>query len=293
MDDIDESNYAIIYCRVSTTMQAENGMGIDMQLRECEKWCYRNDMKIKAVFSDEAKTGKKVDDSLIKKSQSLKSLDIDPSNYKLGKDDPDYIDDINLSKIEGISHRTEFKESLKLTKKGDMFICYSLTRLARNLEIALQVYTYLTNKKVFLCAVKDNIDMRNKNSKMQFSMLSIFAELEGDLIRDRVQSSMDLKKERGEFVGAVPYGYKLDGGPGGPIVQDPKEQEVIKLIKELRDIKDIKGKPMNYTYISIELNKRGIKTKNGKDWGYSQISRILNRTGEPARVKGSSIKNKE
>jgi site-specific DNA recombinase len=282
MDDIEESGFAVIYARVSLEAQVEK-MGIDVQIRETEKWCFRNELKIRGTFSDEGKTGKYVQ-SKNKNYNLINGLTREEFDKLSEKEQRD---EMNLSKIDGIDHRIKLKEALKACKTGDVFVCFAMTRIARNLEIGLQVLNYLRDKKVFVVLVKDGLDSRQKTFKMAFSMLSMVAEMEHGMITDRVQSAMDYKKDLGEFVGAIPYGWKLKDGKQSDLVPDEKEQEVITLIKQLRTNKDEFGRPWGYLRISRELNQRGLKTKKGADWSTTQVARIIKDKNVPTRTKGS------
>jgi DNA invertase Pin-like site-specific DNA recombinase len=289
MEDTQESGFAVIYCRVSTSIQRDEGLSIEFQIKECERWAHRNELKVRGIFTDEAKTGTKTEDKpQYFSDQTLNPLN--PDNYKKGINDTEYKDEVKLSKIEGISHRPQFKTALKTCNEGDIFICYSLTRLARNLDISLKVYSYLKDKKVFLYAVKDSLDSRNRASKLHFQMLSMFSELEADLIKDRVKSGMEMKKEKGEVIGRPSYGWMLADGKQSDLIPNPKEQEVIKLMRDLRETKDQEGKQMKYIHIAKELNKRGLKTKEGKDWTHVQVTRVLQGKCNPKTTKGCKQK---
>jgi DNA invertase Pin-like site-specific DNA recombinase len=290
MEDTQESGFAVIYCRVSTNIQRDEGLSIEFQIKECERWAQRNELKIRGIYKDEAKTGTKTEDKYFYYNDP-KLNPLNPDNYNKGINDLEYKDELKLSKIEGISHRPEFKTALKICKEGDLFICYALSRLARNLDISLKVYSYLKEKRVFLYSVKDSLDSRNRQSKLHFQMLSMFSELEADLIKDRVKSGMDLKKEKGEFIGKIPYGWMLSDGKQSDLIPNPPEQQVISLMKELKELKDGNGKPMSYTKVAKEINRRGYRTKTGKEWTHVQVQRILTGKCNPKVTKGCKIKN--
>ena len=282
MEDIEESGFAVIYARVSLEAQVEK-MGLDVQIKECEKWSFRNELKVRGVFSDEGKSGKYIA-SKNKNYNLINGLTREEFDKLQEKEQRE---EMNLYKIDGIDHRPKLKEALKSCKAGDVFVCFAMTRIARNLEIGLQVLNYLRDKKVFVVLVKDGLDSRQKTFKMAFSMLSMVAEMEHGMITDRVQSAMDYKKDIGEFVGGIPYGWKLEDGKQSDLVPDEKEQEVIALIKTLRMNKDETGHPWGYLRISRELNKLGYKTKKGKEWGATQVARIVKDKSVPTRTKGS------
>jgi len=282
MDDIEESGFAVIYARVSLEAQVEK-MGLDVQAKECERWCFRNELKIRGTYSDEGKSGKYVQ-SKYKNYNLINGLTREEFEQLSEKEQRE---EMNLSKIEGIDHRLKLKEALKTCKTGDVFVCYAMTRIARNLEIGLQILNYLKDKKVFVVLVKDGLDSRQKTFKMAFSMLSMVAEMEHGMITDRVKSAMEYKKDIGEFVGAIPYGWRLEDGKQSDLVPDEKEQEVISLIKELRNNKDKSGHNWGYLKIAKELNRRGHKTKKGAEWGPSQVARIVKEKNVPVRTNGS------
>jgi len=52
---------AVIYIRVSTTMQVKDGVSLGMQEDACKKWCEYNRYEVKGVFRDEGITGKKLE----------------------------------------------------------------------------------------------------------------------------------------------------------------------------------------------------------------------------------------
>jgi 5'-3' exonuclease len=114
----------------------------------------------------------------------------------------------------------------------------------------------------------------------------MFSELEADLIKDRVKSGMDLKRERGELVGQPPYGWMLSDGKQSDLIPNPKEQEVIKIMKHLRNQKDKTGQPISFCKIAKELNKREFKTKLGKAWTHVQVQRVLQGKCDPKVTKG-------
>ena len=46
----------LIYSRVSTEEQAEEGQSIETQIRICKKWAKENDYQVEAVYTDEGKS---------------------------------------------------------------------------------------------------------------------------------------------------------------------------------------------------------------------------------------------
>jgi DNA invertase Pin-like site-specific DNA recombinase len=279
---LEETGFGVIYTRVSTEMQLD-GMGLEAQSKDCTKWCHRNEAKIKGVFSDQGKSGG-YHESSKKNKHLINGLTLEQLNQLSPKERED---EIKISEIKGIEHRDQLKCALRTCKPGDMFVTYALTRLARNVEMAVSLIRYLKEKKVIIIFVKDGLDSRQASFKMTSTLLSMMAEMERDSMIDRVKSSMTLKRELGEFVGNIPFGYMLENGKQSDLIENPAEQEIIKLIKTLRDTKDTLGNPASFTSIAEELNKRELKTKNGKKWTHVQVMRIVKDKHIPQRTKGS------
>ena len=63
---------------------------------------------------------------------------------------------------------------------------------------------------------------------------AVFAELESNATSDRVKEGMKMKKEKGEFMGRISYGWRLSNGKGADLIENEEQQEVIRKIKEMR-----------------------------------------------------------
>lgn len=88
-------------------------------------------------------------------------------------------------------------------------------------------------------------------------------------------------------MGRIPYGYKLLNGEGSDLIIDDCQQDIIVVIKYLRD--DYK---FSFRLIAETLNETKIsppkgKTHSGK-WNHKTISRIYNRDDSSIITKGKS-----
>ena len=59
--EIVENKKALIYCRVSTEIQAKEGCSLDAQEKSCKKFAKDNGYKILEVYKDEGKSGTNLD----------------------------------------------------------------------------------------------------------------------------------------------------------------------------------------------------------------------------------------
>jgi hypothetical protein len=90
---------------------------------------------------------------------------------------------------------------------------------------------------------------------------------------------MNEKRQRGERVGAVPYGWEL-AADGVQLVEVAEEQAVLAIVRELR------AAGLSMRTIAEELTNRGIPTKQGnRQWQHTSIRRIINRTPQVGLIQ--------
>ena len=122
-----------------------------------------------------------------------------------------------------------------------------------------------------LASLSEKIDTTSAAGKMVFRMLAVLAEFERDLVSERTTVAMQHKRNQGERVGTVPYGFELCDD-GVQLRRNDDEQRVLELINELR------ADGFTLRAIAAELNRRGITTKKGNNvWKVSSVQRILAR----------------
>ena len=98
----------------------------------------------------------------------------------------------------------------------DCVIVWKFDRLGRSTAHLLQVLEELKNKNVRLIATTQNIDTATPMGKFFFVILSGFAEMERELIRERIKSGLARRKAEGfklgRKLGAKDKGYRKKGG---------------------------------------------------------------------------------
>lgn len=79
----------------------------------------------------------------------------------------------------------------------DCVVVYKLDRFARSsIELMLDI-TELINKGIGFISLSDNLDFTTAAGKLQFQILSAFAEFERELIRERTIEGLRRSKEKG------------------------------------------------------------------------------------------------
>lgn len=92
-------------------------------------------------------------------------------------------------------------------REFDAVLIYKLDRWARSSqELSLEIEE-LYNKGIMFISQSDNIDLSTATGKLQFQILSAFAEFERNLIRERTLEGLHRAKAQGKQLGR-PKGSK-------------------------------------------------------------------------------------
>lgn len=117
---------------------------------------------------------------------------------------------IELTKIyrdEGISGSKTSREGLDLMlqdmRRGlfDTIIVWKLDRLGRSTQHLLQILSELQSKRVRLICIDMNIDTETPQGKFFFTIVGAFAELEREIIRERIYAGLARAKSQGKSLG--------------------------------------------------------------------------------------------
>ena len=92
-------------------------------------------------------------------------------------------------------------------KEFDALVVWKLDRWARSSYELLGEVEELHNKGVIFISLSDNIDLSTSSGKLQFQILSAFAEFERNLIRERTLEGLNRAKAQGKQLGR-PKGSK-------------------------------------------------------------------------------------
>jgi DNA invertase Pin-like site-specific DNA recombinase len=102
--------------------------------------------------------------------------------------------------------RPQLEALIGFVRDGDTVLVHSMDRLARNLEDLRRLVRRLTDKKVRVEFVKEQLTFTGEDSAMAnllLNMMGAFAEFERELIRERQREGIALAKQRGAYRGRV------------------------------------------------------------------------------------------
>jgi DNA invertase Pin-like site-specific DNA recombinase len=120
--------------------------------------------------------------------------------------------------------RPQLEAMIGFVRDGDTVLVHSMDRLARNLEDLRRLVRRLTDKKVRVEFVKEQLTFTGEDSAMAnllLNMMGAFAEFERELIRERQREGIALAKQRGVYRGrarsltAVQVAELCDGASSG------------------------------------------------------------------------------
>ena len=128
------------------------------------------------------------------------------------------------------------QDLLKKLRNGeyDSVVVYKLDRWARSsTELILEIQELL-DKKIGFFSVSDNLDFNSSMGKLQFHILSAFAEFERNLISERTKEGLARVKSQGIKTLGRPKGSK-DSKPR------PKSGYYVREANKRKDKKNSKG----------------------------------------------------
>ena len=158
-----------IYCRVSTTEQAEEGYSIGEQERLLIEYCDKHGYEVYKTYADKGISGKD-----IKHRPAMQSMLEDATQ-----------------------------------KKFDMVISWKINRISRKLADAIKIVDLLETYGITYLSYSEPFETNTPAGKMQFQMMALIGEFERSTIAQNVKMGMCAKARSGEWCGGIaPLGYK-------------------------------------------------------------------------------------
>lgn len=101
-----------------------------------------------------------------------------------------------------------------LKKKYDGLLIYKFDRWARSTKELIEHIENLVSKGVAVYSYMENIDLSTSMGKAMLTIISAFAQLERDIIRERTLAGLKRAKAQGKVLGRprIKRGYVLQGG---------------------------------------------------------------------------------
>lgn len=195
--------------------------------------------------------------------------------------------------------RAELAKAIKRVKEiRGVLVCYSLSRLARNVVDALNILDDLEENGCDILLGDINVDTTTPAGRVFFTIKAAFAQLQADEISTNTSDCMRTYQKIGWMMGSVaPYGWKP-----GPDVQEvvtnrgvTKRRRVMVMDEREQDALDIMLRCHVLTWscrkIVEHLELCGYRNRNGKKFDVKTVWKIIERErihGNPARVTANA-----
>lgn len=181
------------YVRVSTQEQALEGYSIDAQKERLSSYCKAKGWTLSAEYVDGGFSGSNLD-------------------------------------------RPQMQRMISDISKGlfDCVLVYKLDRLSRSQKDTLYLIedVFLQNNIAFV-SLNENFDTSTPFGRAMVGILSVFAQLEREQIKERTRMGLEERIKKGHHHSYAPFGYRLTENG---LVIEPAEAEVIhKIFEMLRD----------------------------------------------------------
>lgn len=221
-----------IYTRVSTQEQAKDGYSISEQSERLKQYCEAMGWTVYKTFTDAGFSGANMNRPALQ----------------------DMIRSVETGKIKKV-------------------VVYKLDRLSRRqLDTLYLIETVFLEHGCDFVSMCESFDTSTAFGRATIGLLAVFAQLERDMIRDRLIMGKDARAKEGKWTGSKPpMGYDYTKETGLTVNQFEAMQ-----IRELFDL-CISGTPLNK--IETIFREKGYRQKNGNQWTLWSLKYMLeNRT---------------
>ena len=216
------------YIRVSTDQQAESGLGLEAQRKAIEAYSKKLGQPITEFYSDEGICGA-----------------------------------LSLDKRPGILN------AISALGKDDIIVVAKRDRLGRDPLVVAMIESAIARKGARIAsAAGEGTDNDDPASILMRRMIDAFAEYELLIIKARTKAALRVKKEKGQRVGHIPFGYQL-AQDGIHLENHEQEQHILKQINKLRK----KGYSIRQT--AFKLNEKQLLNRGKSQWNHASIFRVI------------------
>jgi site-specific DNA recombinase len=175
----------VAYLRVSTTEQADSGLGLDAQRRSVEQYAALYKLAVSELIVDDGYSAKDLDRPGMRRVIEL----------------------LDRGQVAGV-----------IVAKLDR-----LTRSVR--DVGHLVERYFAEGRGRLVSVGEQVDTSTASGRLVLNVLASVGQWEREAIGERTKAALKSKRERGQRAGAVPYGFELDpSDPGRQLLRECKRE---------------------------------------------------------------------
>lgn len=106
--------------------------------------------------------------------------------------------------------RLILEKMLSELSSGDTLVIFKLDRLARGTQHLLALLEDFNKRNINFVSIQNHIDTTTPMGRLIFTIMSAFAEMEAELIRERVLAGLEAARIRGVKLGRPSHKDKID-----------------------------------------------------------------------------------
>ena len=176
--------------------------------------------------------------------------------------------DVGVSGGTPLEKRPGLLSALNALTRGRVLLVVRRDRLARDTLTAAMCEKIAQKVGASILTVSGEGNGEGPEAQLMRTILDAFAQYEKALIALRTKAGLARKREKGERLGMVPYGWQLDAD-GVHLIDHAPEQAVIVTVRALR------ASGLSYRAIADALNRRGLVNRAGGRFNHTQVVRML------------------
>jgi len=209
---------AVGYVRVSTEEQTQHGYSLEAQAQAIKKYCELQEWELVRIYRDDGYSGASME------RPDLQQL----------------LEDVYL-------------------RKFDVVVVWKLDRLSRNLKDTLYLLDDALEKNgIGFTSIQEQFDTTTPIGKAVMQIIAVFAQLEREMITERMKMGKYQKARLGQFPGGhVLYGYRKNPLTGEFEINE-EEARIVRLIYHWYVYGDESGQPLGMEAIADKLTNMGI-----------------------------------
>lgn len=110
-------------------------------------------------------------------------------------------DKLFTDKISSVKQRQGLQDALNYLRAGDCLVVWKLDRLCRSLPDLIKISQQLKDKDCELISITESIDTSTPAGRLYFNILGALAQMERELIQERVKAGLVSARKRGKVGG--------------------------------------------------------------------------------------------
>lgn len=154
---------------------------------------------------------------------------------------------------------------------GQVLLALNLSRITRTVRDLDELTAMIDRRGAAWEVVEDNFTTRTAMGRAMLRIVATMSQLEREQTAERTSHALRAKRQRGEWTGAVPFGYKRNGAALAPV---PEQQAALGTMRAMR------GSGASFDGIASALNESAVPTASGGRWSKSMVHGALSRNVE-------------